>query len=97
MELLFHGLHNTRDCVIAIPTIDRLDRVVGIGTCSGADTDRFAKFKPTAVPGKFVKAPLIKECLTKIECKVVDGALISCSSPGTGLGPAVGIEQSKGT
>ena len=49
-----------------------LDKVVGIGTCSGADTDKFAKFKLTPVPGKLVRAPLIKECLANIECKVVD-------------------------
>lgn len=59
-------------CVIAIPTVDLLDRVVKIGTCSGADTDKFAKFKLTAVPAKVVKAPLIKECLANIECKVID-------------------------
>jgi flavin reductase (DIM6/NTAB) family NADH-FMN oxidoreductase RutF len=58
--------------VIAIPTVDMLDRVVGIGTCSGADTDKFAKFKLTPVRGRFVRAPLIKECLANIECKVVD-------------------------
>ncbi|MBN9267365.1 MAG: flavin reductase family protein [Hyphomicrobium sp.] len=61
-----------RECVIAIPTIDLLDTVVGIGTCSGADTDKFAKFNLTAVPGKLVNAPLIKECLANIECKVID-------------------------
>jgi flavin reductase (DIM6/NTAB) family NADH-FMN oxidoreductase RutF len=49
-----------------------LDRVVGIGTCSGADTDKFARFKLTPVPGKIIRAPLIKECLANIECKVVD-------------------------
>jgi flavin reductase (DIM6/NTAB) family NADH-FMN oxidoreductase RutF len=49
-----------------------LDKVVGIGTCSGADTDKFTKFKFTPVKGKIVKAPLIKECLANIECKVVD-------------------------
>ena len=68
----FAALQRTRECVIAIPTVDLLDVVVGIGTCSGADTDKFAKFKLTAVPGKLVKAPLIKECLANIECKVVD-------------------------
>jgi len=68
----FTALQRTRECVIAIPTVDLLDVVVGIGTCSGADTDKFARFKLTAVPGKFVKAPLIKECLANIECKVVD-------------------------
>jgi flavin reductase (DIM6/NTAB) family NADH-FMN oxidoreductase RutF len=66
------ALQKTRECVIAIPTADMLDVVVGIGTCSGADTDKFSKFKLTALPGKLVNAPLIKECLTNIECKVVD-------------------------
>ena len=68
----FAALQRTKECVIAIPTVDLLDVVVGIGTCSGADTDKFAKFKLTALPGKRVKAPLIKECLANIECKVVD-------------------------
>ena len=49
-----------------------LDRVVGIGTCSGADTDKFARFGLTAVRGRFVKAPLIKECLANVECRVID-------------------------
>jgi len=40
----FAALRKNRECVIAIPTVDMLDKVVGIGTCSGADTDKFAKF-----------------------------------------------------
>ena len=68
----FAALRKTRQCVIAIPTVDLLDKVVGIGTCSGTDTDKFEKFALTPVPGKHVKAPLIKECLANIECKVID-------------------------
>jgi flavin reductase (DIM6/NTAB) family NADH-FMN oxidoreductase RutF len=68
----FAALQKTAECVIAIATVDMLDVVVGIGTCSGADTDKFSKFKMTALPGKLVNAPLIKECLANIECKVVD-------------------------
>jgi flavin reductase (DIM6/NTAB) family NADH-FMN oxidoreductase RutF len=70
----FAALCKQRECVIAIPTVDLLDTVVGIGTCSGsdADTDKFSRFGLTAVPGKSVKAPLIKECLANIECKVTD-------------------------
>jgi flavin reductase (DIM6/NTAB) family NADH-FMN oxidoreductase RutF len=68
----FAALRKNRECVIAIPTADMLDRVVGIGVCSGADTDKFAKFKLTPVPGKIVTPPLIKECLANIECKVID-------------------------
>lgn len=68
----FAALRRRRECVIAIPTVDMLDKVVGIGTCSGADTDKFAKFGLTPVRGKVVRAPLIKECLANLECKVVD-------------------------
>jgi flavin reductase (DIM6/NTAB) family NADH-FMN oxidoreductase RutF len=68
----FATLRKNRECVIAIPTVDLLDQVVGIGTCSGVDTDKFGKFKLTPINGKVVKAPLIKECLANIECKVVE-------------------------
>ncbi|MFZ2391912.1 flavin reductase family protein [Rhodoferax sp.] len=68
----FAALRKNRECVIAIPTVDMLDKVVGIGTCSGKDTDKFAKFKLTPVQGKVVKPPLILECLANIECKVID-------------------------
>jgi flavin reductase (DIM6/NTAB) family NADH-FMN oxidoreductase RutF len=68
----FAALRETRECVIAIPAVDMLDEVVGIGTCSGADTDKFARFGLTPVRGKVVRAPLIKECLANIECRVVD-------------------------
>ncbi len=72
----FAALRKTRECVIAIPTVDLLDKVVGIGTCSGVDTDKFTRFKLTPAPGRVVKAPLIMECLANIECKVVDGTFI---------------------
>jgi flavin reductase (DIM6/NTAB) family NADH-FMN oxidoreductase RutF len=68
----FAALRKNRECVIAIPTVDMLDKVVGIGTCSGTDTDKFAKFKLTPVQGKVVRSPLIKECLANMECKVID-------------------------
>ena len=68
----FAALRKTRECVIAIPTVDLLDKVVGIGTCSGTDTDKFAKFKLTPLQGKLVRSPLIKECVANMECKVID-------------------------
>jgi flavin reductase (DIM6/NTAB) family NADH-FMN oxidoreductase RutF len=68
----YAALRRTRQCVIAIPTVDMLDKVVGIGICSGAETDKFARFKLTPVRASRVRAPLIKECLANIECKVFD-------------------------
>ena len=66
------ALHATKECVISIPTIDMIDTVVGIGTCSGENTDKFKEFSLTALPAKNVRAPLIKECLANIECKVTE-------------------------
>ena len=64
------ALCDSRECVLAIPTADMIDTVVGIGMCSGADTDKFARFGLTALPARHVRAPLIKECLANIECRV---------------------------
>lgn len=66
----FNALRKTRECVISIPTADMLDEVVGIGMCSGVDTDKFEKFGLTAAAAGTVSAPLIKECLANIECRV---------------------------
>jgi flavin reductase (DIM6/NTAB) family NADH-FMN oxidoreductase RutF len=68
----FAALRKSRECVIAIPTVDLIDKVVGIGTCSGVDTDKFEKFRLTPIKASKVKAPLIQECLANIECKVID-------------------------
>lgn len=68
----FAALRKNKECVIAIPTVDMLDKVVGIGTYSGKDTDKFAKFELTPVQGEVVRSPLIKECLANIECTVID-------------------------
>ena len=68
----YAALSQFRECVISIPTVDLIDQVVGVGTCSGADTDKFEKFGLTALAGRHVRAPLIKECVANIECKVID-------------------------
>ena len=66
------ALRRSRECVISIPTVDLIDKVVGIGTCSGADTDKFQEFGLTPVKGNHVRSPLIEECLANIECRVID-------------------------
>ncbi len=66
------ALQESRECVISISTVDLIDTVAGVGTCSGTDTDKFTKFKLTRLKTKYVRAPIIKECLANIECRVVD-------------------------
>lgn len=68
----YAALRKYRECVIGIPTVDLIDQVVGIGTCSGADTDKFTKFGLTPAASRRVGPPRIKECLANIECRVID-------------------------
>ncbi|PZQ46539.1 MAG: flavin reductase [Rhodovulum sulfidophilum] len=68
----YAALRSTRECVVSIPTIDMIDTIVGVGTCSGEDTDKFRGFGLTALPAKHVGAPLIRECLANIECRVTE-------------------------
>ncbi len=68
----FAALRDSKACVLSVPTLDLIDIAIGIGTCSGRDTDKFAKFGLTRVKAKHVRAPLIQECLANIECRVAD-------------------------
>lgn len=73
----YNALRTTRECVIAIPGVDLIGKVVDIGNCSGADIDKFSVYRLTAVPAKKVAAPLIAECLANLECKVVDTRMVN--------------------
>jgi flavin reductase (DIM6/NTAB) family NADH-FMN oxidoreductase RutF len=68
----YKALVKNRECVIAIPTVDISRKVVEIGSCSGSDTDKFERFGLTPIKAKSVQAPLIKECIANIECRVSD-------------------------
>jgi flavin reductase (DIM6/NTAB) family NADH-FMN oxidoreductase RutF len=75
-NLSFDIIRKSKQCVINIPTADLAPKVVGIGNTSGADVDKFAKFKLTAIPSTKVEAPLVGECFANFECKLVDSSLI---------------------
>lgn len=64
------ALRKTGECVLAIPTADMIDTAVGIGMCSGRDTNKFQRFGLDWLPASEVKAPLIGQCLANIECRV---------------------------
>ena len=65
----------SRECVINLPEVHLAATVAKIGNCSGADVDKFARFKLTAVDADEVRAPLIAECYANLECRLVDGRL----------------------
>ena len=68
----YKALMKNRECTINIPDVTLLETAVGIGNCSGSDTDKFRKFSLTPLNADSVDSPLIKECIASIECRVVD-------------------------
>ncbi len=68
-------ISRSKECVINVPTLELAATVAKIGNCSGAEVDKFKKFKLTPIEAEQVKAPLIAECYANFECKLVDGRL----------------------
>ena len=72
----FKALCATKECVIALPTVDIAATVVDIGNSDGDHTDKFKEFGLTPLPAEKVKAPLVAECLSNLECRVVNMTLV---------------------
>jgi len=68
-------ISRSKECVINVPTLELAPTVAKIGNCSGAEVDKFKKFKLTAVEAEQVQAPLIAQCYANFECRLVDGRL----------------------
>ena len=68
----FRALMKTKECVLAVPTVDMAETAVRIGDCSGANVDKFREFGLTPLPAADVDAPLVAECLACLECRVDD-------------------------
>ena len=68
----FAALHETGECVLAIPDAKLAEQVTGIGNCSGRTIDKFTEFRLTPLPGQHVMPPLVSECFVNLECRVVE-------------------------
>lgn len=68
----FTALRQTKECVLAVPGVDLIEKVIGIGDCSGQNVDKFKTFELTPLPAEHVCAPLVAECLACLECRVTD-------------------------
>lgn len=69
-------IRESRECVINLPTSNLSDAVVGIGNCSGRQSDKFAEFGLTPESAVEVRAPLIAECHASFECRLHDHSLV---------------------
>lgn len=65
-------IEESGEFTINIPTMEIIDKVLKCGRVSGRSVDKFSEAGLTPVPGERVKAPMIRECVAHLECKVVD-------------------------
>lgn len=72
----YKALVKNQECVLSIPGIDIIEKVVDIGNCSGHRDNKFEKFSLTVTPASIVQAPMIEDCLFNIECKVANTELV---------------------
>jgi flavin reductase (DIM6/NTAB) family NADH-FMN oxidoreductase RutF len=63
-------IEETGEFVINLPTVDIIKEMLACGRTSGKTSNKFAQTGLTPVPGRKVKAPIIKECIAHLECKV---------------------------
>jgi flavin reductase (DIM6/NTAB) family NADH-FMN oxidoreductase RutF len=73
----FAALRATKECVIAVPALELATKVVAVGNCSGRNVEKFERFGLTPVPAERVAPPLVAECFSNLECKVVDTRLVN--------------------
>lgn len=74
-SLTFGTLKATKECVINIPAVELVSKVVRCGSTSGRYTDKFKAFGLTPLPASRVAAPLVGECWASLECKVADARM----------------------
>lgn len=73
----FGLLKSSKECVINIPLVDIVKKVVGCGNVSGETINKFDRFDLTTTPATQVAIPMIAECFANLECKVVDTKMVS--------------------
>ena len=72
-----HGLiRASGECVINLPTSSQLEAVLGVGSTTGAEIDKFAAFGLTPDASELVAAPSIRECHAQFECRLHDDSLV---------------------
>lgn len=72
-----HGLiRASGECVLNLPTLAQLEQVLGVGSTTGAEVDKFAAFGLTPGPSELVAAPSIPECHAQFECRLHDDSLV---------------------
>lgn len=63
-------IEQTGEFVVNVPTMEIVKETLWCGKVSGRDEDKFGLARLTPMPAERVKAPIIKECVAHLECKL---------------------------
>jgi len=72
----FKLIRASGECVLNLPTASQLEQVLGVGSTTGAEVDKFVAFGLTPEPAARVGAPAIRECHARFECRLHDDSLV---------------------
>jgi len=67
----FESLRVTGECVIAVPSVKIVDKVVKVGNSHGDRVDKFGAFGLTPLPAEKVEPPLIEECFANLGHRLI--------------------------
>jgi len=63
-------IQENREFVVNVPTMEIVKETLFCGRRSGKNYYKFKETKLTPLPAKTVRAPIIKECVAHLECKL---------------------------
>ena len=63
-------IEETNEFVVNLPTIEIIKETLVCGRTSGKSRDKFSETGLTPLVARKVKAPIIKECIAHLECKL---------------------------
>ena len=63
-------IQESGEFVVNIPTMDIVKETLICGNVSGRTVNKFRRAKLTPIPAQKVRAPLIKECIAHLECRL---------------------------
>jgi len=67
-----HGvISRTKEFAISVPPSSLLEKVKGCGTLSGRERDKFREVGLTPLPSRRLKAPVVREGIAHLECRVM--------------------------
>lgn len=65
-------IEETKEFVVNVPTMEIVKETLYCGRVSGRSKNKFKEAKLTPLPAKKVKAPLIRECVAHLECRLTE-------------------------